>query len=344
MRLLALADLDRGPGRRLLEATVAMGFSAPVARAGLRAETDAWRAPGALDAVLSELPPDLPESRLPRTVLVLAAGTLPASAMRSTLLARLLGARVLVKPATGQEALAEALAAADPAVEARPFPSSDRTALRAAIAEADAVVVLGSDATVEAVRAETPADRAFVGYGHRLSVACLREVDDPALGGLARDLCAWDQAGCLSPQVAWVEGDPAEVAPRLADAVREVERDLPMSLPREAARDRLAARTLGEMTGAAIETDTALLVALPDSAFRPSPGLRTLWLLRADPDALRPIAPHLSTIGYAGRKGGAPTPDRVRVCDLGEMQRPPLAWLHDGRPNLLPMLKPAREG
>lgn len=338
MRLLDLADLSRGPGQALLRATVAMGFSEPVARAGLEAETDAWLLPGALEAVRSEL--QGASGRLPRRVLVIAARTLPASAMRAVLRARILGAKVLIKPATGQADLARALAAADPDVEPRIFRSSDATALDAAIADADAVVVLGSDETVTAVRTRTPPDKAFVGYGHRLSVAWIgSECDErAAAGGLARDLCAWDQAGCLSPQVAWV-ADPEGFADALADALRAIEPDLPMALPPEAARQVEVAATLGEMSGRTIRTATARLVCLPASAFRPSPGFRTLWLLPAAESALQRLQGVLSCVGLAGAQLAGLPPD-VRVCEPGQMQRPPLDWQQDGLANLTPMLVP----
>lgn len=336
----ALADLERGPGRALLEATAALGFSEAVARAGLEAEFAAWRAPGAVDAVLSELPADLDPARRPAAVLVIAAGTLPASTLRQVLMARLLGARVLLKPASGQEPVAAAIAAADPAVAVRAFASSDAAALAVAVADVDAVVVLGSDATCAAVAAAVPADKAFVGYGHRLSVAWLDEATPEALAGLAEDLCAWDQAGCLSPQVVWTREEPAAVLPRLAAAVRRVEAALPMALPDGAGRARSVARTLGLMQGAVAETASALLVALPAAGFRGSPGARTLWVLPAAVGALAPVAPHLSCLAFAGDPARRPPVEAgVRVCSPGEMQRPPLAWPHDGRANLLGMLR-----
>jgi len=339
MKLLDLNDLDAPHGRRLLEATVAMGFSEPVARAGLTAELDAWASPGALEAVCRELPGDLDDARTPASVLVIGARTLPASLMRAVLMARLLGARVCIKPASGTEALAEALAAVDPAVSLSPFLSDDLEARAAAIAAADSVVVLGSDETVASVRAAVPEDRGFVGYGHRLSVAWLDRDDEDALTGLAHDLCAWDQAGCLSPQVAWVTGDPQRLVRRLADAVRAVEATLPMTLPASASHARTSAKTYAEMMGSAVQTETALLATLPTSAFRASPGYRALWVLPADRAALEAVAAHLSTVGVSG-EAPEDLPAGVRVCAVGEMQRPPLSWLHDGRPNLLDMLRP----
>jgi len=332
VNLLALSDLDAGAGRALLDATVAMGFSEEVARAGLRAELDAWRAPGALDRLRATLPPGLPPGRLPRTVLVIAARTLPASAMRAVLRARLLGARVILKPASGQAALARALAAADPEVEARPFGSDQPAALAAAIAGADAVIVLGSDASVAAVRAATPASRTFVGHGHKLSVAWLRRVDAAAAAGLARDLCAWDQAGCLSPQVVWTREAPDVVAGRLADAVAAVEAQLPMVIPEEARLARHAALARAQMLGGAHLTATAIVAWGPGAELIPGPGYRFLWVLPADEAALAQAAPLLSSV--ATDEALPLLPPSVRRCLPGEMQRPPLDWAQDGYPPL----------
>ena len=339
MTLLSLTDLTSPEGKRLLEATVAQGFSEPVAREGLLAELDAWRVPHALAAVRAELPQSLAPTRLPKEVLIIGARTLPASLLRAVLMARLLDARVSIKPAEGCEAVAEVLTEMDPAITLSPFSSRDTDARAAAIASADSVVVLGSDETVASVQSAVPEDTAFVGYGHRLSVAWLTRDDDDTLLDLAEALCAWDQAGCLSPQVAWVHTDPKRLLERLADAVRTVERRLPMTMPPAAAHGRTSAKTYAEMMGSAIETQTALLASLPTPTFRTSTGFRCLWVLPADREALEPITPHLSTIGIAGEP---PTelPEGIRRCPVREMQRPPLTWLHDGKPNLLGMLRP----
>ena len=108
--------------------------------------------------------------------------------------------------------------------------------------------------------------------------------------------------------------------------------------PDEAVAPRRTARTYAEMVGTAHETETALICALPTSAFRPSPGHRVLWVCPAAPDVLDTLGPHISTIGISGALG-VPLPDGVRRCPLGQMQRPPLTWVHDGQPNLLPMLR-----
>jgi len=335
----AFTDLDRGHGARLLEATTSMGFSAEVAREGLAAEVEAWHTPGALEALRRELTDAPPGQKTPDTVLVIAAGTLPVSAMRATLMARLLDARVLFKPASGQEALGQIMADADDAICALPFSSKDLKALEQAIDAADTIVAMGSDSTIADLEARIPTHKRFVGYGHKVSAAWLKDVDEESLNGLAYDLCTWDQAGCLSPQVAWVGADPSEILPALAEAVRRVEMHLPMRVPKQAYPTRYVATTIADLTGRRVSTQTSELLSHPSSAFRPSPGWRTLWVLPLDPSGPRDMMPHLSTLAVAGI---APPCDlsHVRVCTPGQMQRPSLQWKHDGKPNLLPLLLP----
>jgi hypothetical protein len=336
--LFQLCHLDRGPGRALLDATTSQGFSRQVAQQGLQAELNAWTAPGALDRVREELPADLATEERPRAVLIIAARTLPASTMRAVLMARMLDARVLLKPAKNQEAIAMAIASADPAVEVRPFHREDGPALRQAIDDVDTVVTLGTDATIAAVKAQVPAHKTFVGYGHRVSAGWLDTLDDDAAIGLARDLCAWDQAGCLSPHVIWTCANVSHAQRAIAEAVRTIEGQLPMTLDRAGARARHHATTLAEMVGSRISTPTAEVLTLDDSNFRPSPGWRTLWVLPAKKAALQMIQSQLSTLAWYGTASPPPSLDGVRICRPGEMQRPPLHWQHDGRPNLTPML------
>jgi hypothetical protein len=318
-RLRSLADLDRGAGRALLDATIAMGFSEPVAREGLAAEFASWTA--------GPWPKVPYEDARPEVVLVVAARTLPASALRQVACARRLDTRVLLKPASGQEAIAEALALADPEVVPRPFPSSDREALDRAVSESGAVVVLGTDDAVAEVRSRVPGRKPFWGLGHAFSVAWLDDVSEGSLRGLAEDLCAWDQAGCLSPQAVFVRGDPEDAARRLAPHVREVESRLPMALTPDVLRLRRPAEVLGEMLGSVVRTATALLLAVPDPTFRPSPGLRTLWVLPAEGASLAPLAGPLSTVGHAGASAPPGLPAGVRLVPPGTMQRPPADWL-----------------
>jgi len=331
----------------LVRATVATGFSEGVARRGLEAELAAWTDEAVADALARELGAEPAwRARAPGVVLVIAARTLPASALREVLAARVLGARVLLKSASGQEALGQAIAAADPSVVPTPFASRDVEALDRAIAEADVVVVLGSDETVASVRARVTRDQVFVGHGHRASATWLGpDVSDAEVEGLVEDLDAWDQAGCLAPHVVWVEGDRDALAARVITRLALVEADAaraPTPLDAAARYAHREAGTLAIMAGGQVwRAGHATIATHPEPAFRVSPGSRFLWLLPADRGALVAFAPELSSLAVGG---GAIVPElgaHVRVCRPGELQRPPLSWRQDGLPLFASLLVPA---
>ena len=76
--------------------------------------------------------------------------------------------------------------------------------------EADLVVASGSDAAIAAIQARVA--RRFIGHGHKISFAVIgreRLDDDAAARQLARrlayDVSLWDQQGCLSPQLCYIE-------------------------------------------------------------------------------------------------------------------------------------------
>jgi hypothetical protein len=335
--LLQLKNLDEGPGKTLLDATQAIGFSKEVAQAGLLAEFDAWEQPGAMEA-LSRRIELLDAEACPKNVLLIAAGTLPVSTLRHVLFARSLGANVLLKCATGQEWVGDAIGQVDPGVLATPFSRDDVGALRGAIDQVDTVVALGSDESLDDIKGHVPFHKTFVGYGHRVSAAWVSSPTEAHLQGLAEDLLMWDQAGCLSPQVLWTHESPTEVANARAKRIEHIEHRFPRVLSPWAARERHASVAFGHMRGQVSQTDTSTLIALSESSFRPSPRHRLLWVLPANEDALQAVVPQLSTLALHGTLG-LDLPPHVRVCEPGSMQRPSLEWKQDGEDPLTALLR-----
>ena len=123
---------------------------------------------------------------------------------------------VLVKPSSDEPVLptlfAQTLEKFAPelsqAVAVIPFPSEREDLLSVALKECDAVIVYGTDETVEAVKRRTPAKVRFVERGHRFSVAIVDAAfaDERTAELLALDIARFDQRGCLSPQVCFVVG------------------------------------------------------------------------------------------------------------------------------------------
>ena len=231
------------------------------------------------------------------------------------------------------------------------------------------MVATGSDATVARVAARVVPPRRFVGYGHRVSFAALgpealagRALDD-ACARLALDVALWDQLGCLSPVALLVAGDAARRA--AAPRRRSPRRSRRSSRSSRAARSTPAAgaalaheRAEAEMRAAAhgrvalFAGRPATVVAEEDARPRPAPLHRFVRVLpcvgdrTGVGDALAPYGPHLAAVGVAGFGAAAPALARAlaalgasRVCPLGAMQAPPLAWCHDGQGVLAPLAR-----
>jgi hypothetical protein len=305
---------------------------------------------------------------------VLLAGAIPSAALVSLLAPLALRSPVLAKPAARDPLTAPLLRASlahedaglGAALRALPFDARDDAELDA-FASADCVVATGSDATVARVAARATPPRRFVGYGHRVSFAALgpealsgRALDD-ACARLALDVALWDQLGCLSPVALLVAGDaPAarRAAEALAAALDRIEAELPRGEVDAAAGAALAHERAEAEMRAAAHGRVALLaapewtvVAEENAHPRPAPLHRFVRVLPcATPDgvarALAPYGAHLAAVGVAGFGAAAPALAAAlaelgasRVCPLGAMQAPPLAWCHDGQGVLAPLAR-----
>ncbi|MEM1418378.1 MAG: acyl-CoA reductase, partial [Myxococcota bacterium] len=167
---------------------------------------------------------------------VVLAGNVFTAALRAMLLPLLLQVPVLVRCSRRERVLPEALAAAlpppfDAACAVVDFSPEDEAACRAFTEHVDVLHVYGSDATVLRWRALAPAGAAFVPHGHGVGAAVVPSFAtdlERAAEGLALDVAAYDQRGCLSPVRVLVEGDAGR-----ADALAEA---LGAALARQEAR------------------------------------------------------------------------------------------------------------
>ena len=245
--------------------------------------------------------------------------------------------------------------------------------LDAALVPADVVVAYGSDEAVETVRERVPVTTRFVAYHHRVSVglvgrdALTAEAVDATAGDVAAAVGAYDQRGCVSPQVVYVEEGgactPRAFAARLATALAAAERRWPsgtLDLPR--ASDLQQARGTAEMVAAAEGGDvhhggsdawtvvfetgggSATRVAGRFVRVRPLPDASEL------PRAVAPFGGHLQTVGIAGFDGRPRGQLDALTAALGEagasrvapfrsVPFPPPWWHHDGRGPLLDLVR-----
>src|SRR5262249_21611323 len=97
----------------------------------------------------------------------------------------------------------------------------------ALFAEADCVTATGADETLAAIRQKLPPKVRFLGYGHRVSFGYIEhEVlsgfgTKQVLARAADDVVAWDQLGCLSPHVIYVEHGGGVSAEQFAEMLAE---------------------------------------------------------------------------------------------------------------------------
>src|SRR5208283_5268838 len=155
----------------------------------------------------------------PEFLVHIAAGNVPNPALMSIVLGLLTRSAQFVKCASGAAFLprlfAHSLYEADrklaACLEIGQWKGGHHALESALFAEADCVIATGSDEMLAAVRHRIPAGARFLGYGLRVSFGYItdeafleaaREVAERA----AADVSAWNQLGCLSPHVMYIEG------------------------------------------------------------------------------------------------------------------------------------------
>jgi Acyl-CoA reductase (LuxC) len=226
----------------------------------------------------------------------------------------------------------------------------------------DAVVVFGGDETLRNVSATLAPSTRFIGYGSRASAGYIaaeslgNEPSARALAeGAARDLVLYESEGCLSLHVLFVEKggnvSPDAFAQILGQAVERANIEFPVG-PRDPVqtsrvgqhRDMAAFRAAAGQGAvyADASADYAVVAGFPED--QPPPFLpRTLGVLPvATPaQALQYLREHsLPLEGFAlscdraDLVGMAVDAGAVRLARFGELQHPPLAGDHGGRPRI----------
>ena len=155
----------------------------------------------------------------PELLVHITAGSIPNPALMSIVLGLLLRSAQFVKCASGAAFLprlfAHSLYETEPklgaCLEIAEWRGGNAALETALFAEAQCVTATGSDETLNALRHRLPPKVRFLGYGHRVSFGFLSK---EALDGYrtkkivahaASDVVAWNQLGCLSPHVFYVE-------------------------------------------------------------------------------------------------------------------------------------------
>jgi len=300
-------------------------------------------------------------------------GNLPGLAALPMLVSLALKSAVLIKPAAGDLVLPAMLAMSIAEVDEElatcvvvaNWRGGDREVEEVAFGYADLVVASGSDQAIADIA--VCARRRFIGHGHRISFAAIgrerlsnRDAARVLAERLAYDVSLWDQQGCLSPQICYVESgggvDADHFARLLANELAAMAAQLParhlsleekahvLRFREEAEWRRVAgeAATVYASAGSAdwsisVERDAELLPTCLNRCIR----LKVVDSLAEIPAALAAHRRHLEAAGIAVGS------DRIgaviellagagvhRVCPIGAMQQPPLSWAQGGRPRI----------
>lgn len=310
-------------------------------------------------------------ARGPEMLVHITAGNIPNPTLISIVLGLLTRSAQFVKCAGGASLLprlfAHSLYAADPklgaCLEIAQWRGGNAGLEDPLFAEADCVTATGSDETLDAIRRKLPLQTRFLGYGHRVSFAYLAA---GVLSGFhakkivtraADDVVAWNQLGCLSPHVIYVEAGGAVSAEGFAEMLaaelaRREESEPRGGLPAELSAAIASRRGFYEVRAAhspdtrlwRSENSTAWTVVYEgDPRFQLSCLNRFIYVKSARDltDALQgadSVRGNISTVGLAAPEEEAQSLaaqlarwGAARVCPVGEMQNPPLTWRHDGR-------------
>jgi hypothetical protein len=310
----------------------------------------------------------------PELLVHVGAGNIPNPTLLGIVLGLLVRSGQFVKCATGASLLprlfAHSLYDAEPklasCVEIAEWRGGDAALEEALFHEADCVTVTGSDETLAEVRRRLPARVRFVGHGQRVSFGyvaqeVLSRFQAPKVAAQAADdVAAWDQMGCLSPHLFYVEHggsvSPETFAELLAGALGQREAAMPRGeLPVEGAAGIAHRRAFYEVR--ALDSAATRLWCSRDSTawtvvYEADPRFQFSCLNRfiyvKSVSGLAEALHHaelvrgkVSTVGLAavGERAQALAVQLARwgvtrVCPLGRMQHPPLTWRHDGRPAL----------
>ena len=378
------------PGGPYYEELVAVlpkltGYSEPMIRIGLERMARGWTA-SALHAALAEefgVPEVLDDFQRraaggyhraygPSLVVHIFSGNIPGVSVSSVIRALCVKSASLGKTAAGEPyfavSFARALCEVDPdlasCVSVTYWRGGEEQLEAVAFARAAAVIAYGSDATIRDVRRRLTPGARFLAYPNRVGAALIpRETLDRAselARQAARDVVTFDQQGCVSPHVVFVERGGEVDGAAFAELLAAKLGDLADVVPRGAITPAESSTihqlwAQAEVRGARVwasEGGTAWTVVYEDRpTFEFSPLNRAVHVRSVDTiseaiAALTPVSSRLQTVAVAGEEEIVMRLARqlgklgvTRVALLGEAGWPAPHWHHDGRFQFLDLVR-----
>ena len=235
-------------------------------------------------------------------------------------------------------------------------------------AQADTVLAYGGNPTLDALRKRLPVTTRFLPHGHKLGfgligTAALDALKAPTVARLAAwDVMRYDQQGCYSPHVFYIErGAPVPprafadyLAAELANLQRRfVRRELDLEEGATVARWQQTMEWAGDAHQLLGPVDAAWSVAYSDSLqpLAPTALYRTIAVVAVDhlDDVLPVVAAQREFLQTAGIAAGPEELYRLadllgaagvtRISAIGSMSMPEAGWHHDGRFNLMDLVR-----
>jgi len=315
----------------------------------------------------------------PELIYQVSSGNVPGLPIWSLVMGLLVKSASLMKTSSSEPIMAvlfaESLRQIDPeladCIAILPWRSGSLELEASAMEAAELVVAYGSDDTVGQIRSRLPEHKRLIGYGHKISFAMIgKEALTPdryatTVCKLVKEAGTYDQQSCLSPHSVFVEeggaGSAKQVAQLLAAELQRFQLKRPRAqITREEAqaiqmlRSRYELAAMGGWGGAVYGSKPGTewtVVYHPGGELQASPLNRTIHVIGCL--SLEDIIPTLSRHRrYLQSAGMAVNPMRLqrlaeelgaaginRICAVGQMTHAPAGWHHDGRYNLLDLLR-----
>ena len=395
-RLLSICDeavsrwLDPdAPGRRLAEDALhhTTGFSKPMITSGLSLMLEGLRAE-ALRSLLKEelgdpifldefLPRLSSRSKAfgPRLITHYLAGNIPGLSAHELVRSILLKSSGLFKVSSDEPVFTALFAKTLVEVESglsdciavlswKGGSDESRALEDVALQQADMVIATGDENTMKHIRSRlsNSSGSRLLTHGHRISFGLIgrESMDNPVkiAEKAAADVSIYDQMGCLSPHLFYVESGgnhhPRDFASALAKQLIEIEKSFPQKkISPETLANLQQFRALYEMKLADGQDITIFkgnhgsfwtVVYEGDPTFSLSPLYRTIRIKPLEDlfqveDLLNPWRQLLQSVGISVSEERQVQLSELlgslgvnRICPLGQMQSPPTGWPQDGRP------------
>lgn len=292
----------------------------------------------------------------PRRILHILSGNTPHAAFQTILRGLLLGSHNLLKfPSCGIERLEHFADLLPPELASRMECSRDLA--ESWMAGADAWVVFGDDGTVSDFRGKCPPGVPFQAHGHRISLdIVLEDPEGKSCAGAARDVCLFEQQGCLSAQMIFVRGDARRYAESLSCEMEKfaaAHPAAPASLEAQAAVS--SARAEWEFR-ASVDSSVKVwkgsgrpgwTVVLDGGEEVPhSPLNRFVFVKPLTEPVSEWLSLHSRSLGGLGIWPCTPknalrfsSAGFSRICAIGRLQETPFTWHGDSQQNLAPLVR-----